>query len=1259
MSFKDKVVNLVLKGKDLFSPESKKTAKALSQLTDKAADLRGELSNLKVLERDLAKAGHLTQYAAESETALKEAREELTKTTNAYDELSVSSREQGLAVKKAATEAEKAEKAYQNLTDKLATQNKLLNEAGIDTKNLATAEIELQQSLAKVSNELKTLENAEKQLAKSAELEAHIKQSAAALKQAKDEVKQYASAIDASGKASAAQRSELKLSEQSVRRIAGDYERTQAKLSELNASMDEAGVSNKTLAEAQSELADKSKILNAELSKLQQQQKSVSAANQLETQLDSQKQKMLDTAAAAEELQQGYKETEIALEKSANAMKDSATIAGKAEANYLKLTRQLSEVKANLEKAGISTDDLAKAQKKLSGELNKTTEAIKQNKSKIKELAGTLGKLKEKTREAGSGAKELTRDFIALGATYFGIYELKNALFSLFATGGQFENYSAQLSAMYEDTAKGEAAFAWIRQFSRETPNSMDQVLDAFLMVKNNGMDPMDGTLRKLIAANARYGRGQETLIPIIRQMTQAWAKGRLTAEDAGTAIENGLPIWELLSNALGRSVEELRAMSEAGKIGRIQLQALFDEMESTSLATMEERMKGWNAQVVKFNDLWTEFKALIADSGVLDYFKEELLSINQTMTEMAQDGRLKAMAIEWADWIVSTAKSTRSFISSLVEDIDQFARNTSQFMGGLQIGFNAFTAGIKTVAWGVTNALAEMAESFTKMLSFVASDEMTAQAAKQAGALRAISEAFKNASLEDYEDIKNGYNKLTGETHEKVKKSYQDVATEAKKSGSSQKQAIDDLVKESEKSAGALDKQGEAFRTLGIKSAEVLGNMAKDAAAAYKTIKEGNQPLAQQEKAFLAWAEASLKSSAASGVQVEASLHQEAAALGLSQSLDGLIKKYFELDKAQAGSADKDKQQTSSFEKSSAAIKKYGKQIKDTVTDTKNSTADIAKHFSDIATAVQQNVAKLSDNAVSYFKSIMNQTTLLIDSSSELDKVTKEYDRLNGVIGDLNDRIATSVDFVGLRTWALETERAGKIAEQAYHGQKIELLKLTESLDGAKDGQAALIEKAERSAKSLELLNDQDLSKLTGAIDRAKDRLDSMRESADDTLSSLRDELDSLQGNELSIQQREYERKLSDIREQLKNAQSSGDADLLAQLKESERLLKSINDLRVQEIKAESAESANDNSQSTSQTSTSQTQQSQPTPAPQVPQPSAPPQLDFSQIQPSVSGDVVTFKMQAGPVTIDALTTQKLLDQLLAEIQQQQSVGA
>ncbi len=83
-------------------------------------------------------------------------------------------------------------------------------------------------------------------------------------------------------------------------------------------------------------------------------------------------------------------------------------------------------------------------------------------------------------------------------------------------------------------------------------------------------------------ALSATGSISKESLDGVLRQMGQMRSVGRVTAEDMNAITDHGIPAWDLLSKAIGKTVAETRKLAEAGKInGTMAVEAIAAQMEA------------------------------------------------------------------------------------------------------------------------------------------------------------------------------------------------------------------------------------------------------------------------------------------------------------------------------------------------------------------------------------------------------------------------------------------------------------------------------------------------------------------------------------------------------------------------------------------------------------------------------------------------------------------------------------------------------
>jgi hypothetical protein len=498
----------------------------------------------------------------------------------------------------------------------------------------------------------------------------------------------------------------------------------------------------------------------------------------------------------------------------------------------------------------------------------------------------------------------------------------------------------------------------------------------------------------------------------------------------------------------------------------------------------------------------------------------------------------------------------------------------------------------------------------------------------------------------------------------------YKAAQENAKKTAADLAVAQKQLSKEITKTTSEANNYEAAMAKAGITTIKVLRDQAAEAKKTFNEVKQGaadgTASTYELNQAFLKYAEAAVKSAAASDQQVDATIRQQAAALGLGKDLDTLIDQYQRLKDAQDSLKDLDNQTQETADNVEKGSTEIGTTISNTM-DTVVKSAEqaglglqsVAQYFADIGTAVYENVKALSEGTARYFNTIVYGVHNVKKEFGELGEVENEIERLTGVIYELDNTLAKTVDFVGLRTWALETEKAGKIAERAYYRQKLELLNLVDALDNTDKANLSIIDSATRATKALELVNDQDMSLLTSALASAKQRMDALRDSAESTLKSLQDELDGYLGRQDEIEKRRYQDQITDLKTQLIEAERTGDQQLIADLKQAERTLKQVYEFRTAEIKSQqeadkqSAAEAKKQAEAsaakakaaTTQTAVNSTVNKQTS-------------TQTTTAAMANASDMVVLQLQIGNGQFSAQMKRSLVTELVAEVKRLQSVG-
>ena len=417
---------------------------------------------------------------------------------------------------------------------------------------------------------------------------------------------------------------------------------------------------------------------------------------------------------------------------------------------YQSQKQKLSELRGELQKNGLSNRSLNQQQNKLQSELKQTAKALDKVQKEARQSRNTLRKsgFREVARDADKAENSIGR----LGASIrnlliagTGFYALKRSMESVLSIGDKYERLAIQMEALMGSVAAGQEAVAWIKEFTKSTPLQLDQVTQAFVTLKNFGLDPMDGTLLALVDQNAKLGGEFERLSRISLALGQAFGKQKLQGEELRQLIEAGVPAWQLLEQATGENVQALRELSEKGKLGTDVIKALIAEMGSSSVGAAQKNMATLSGLWSNMKDRFELFQKAISDSGWADYIKAQMTAVGNKLDELAENGKLQELATNISATFIAIAESLKAFFANLT--LDEVVNTTTsgfqkivdaatsviatfQIVGnGIQALFNSLSVVVKGAATFITGAISKISEVAAEVAGSLGFEELEAKA--------------------------------------------------------------------------------------------------------------------------------------------------------------------------------------------------------------------------------------------------------------------------------------------------------------------------------------------------------------------------------------------------------------------------------------------------------------------------------------------------------------------------------------------------
>ncbi len=289
----------------------------------------------------------------------------------------------------------------------------------------------------------------------------------------------------------------------------------------------------------------------------------------------------------------------------------------------------------------------------------------------VKKFEGQLKGLEKRVEGIG---RAIGTGMIAVGAAVAG--GLSYLGYSALSTGATFESLEVRLESLEGSSENAKAALDWVQDFAGKTPLALSEVANAYASLKTFGIDPMNGSLMAAVDTMAMSGQKADFLNGIILAMGQAWTKGKLQGEEALQLIERGVPVWELLSKEMGKTAEEIQELSKKGKLGRKELQLLFNAMGKRAAGASEKASKTWNGIMDRFGDKWEKFLKIIADSGYFDAAKKKLEQFADIVDGWFEGGTAEKVAKQLSSWFVTAANVIGAVFRQIAAHISFLVKN-------------------------------------------------------------------------------------------------------------------------------------------------------------------------------------------------------------------------------------------------------------------------------------------------------------------------------------------------------------------------------------------------------------------------------------------------------------------------------------------------------------------------------------------------------------------------------------------------------
>lgn len=323
---------------------------------------------------------------------------------------------------------------------------------------------------------------------------------------------------------------------------------------------------------------------------------------------------------------------------------------------------ELSNLTDTITKARAATVDLAARRADFSRFLGdgrdlseEAASALADYRRKVQEAASAQSGFAGKSGGFLSSLRSMQGVLAGLGV-YLGFREAAGGVVNLLKVAAASESAQRSLANLYGSQAAGNRAFADLKQLAKQNGLAFQDIVDQAKKLKAFGLDPLNGSLQALIDQNAAVGGSQQDLEGKVLALGQAWAKQKLQGEEILQLVERGVPVWSLLEKATGLNVTQLQKLSEQGKLGRDTIKALYEEIGKANAGAAQQGLSSLSGLFAQLQARWTDFLNKVADSGVTEYFKQQIQSL------LGSTGNLDVIAGRVSAGIISTVEALKNF---------------------------------------------------------------------------------------------------------------------------------------------------------------------------------------------------------------------------------------------------------------------------------------------------------------------------------------------------------------------------------------------------------------------------------------------------------------------------------------------------------------------------------------------------------------------------------------------------------------------
>lgn len=423
------------------------------------------------------------------------------------------------------------------------------------------------------------------------------------LEQAQAAAAQFNERISASGPPTQAQAGQLQKLNDQVRAASDGLLRQNEALDGARASLRQFGISESQVAQTSAELAQQIGVTTGALQRLTSSGGGALGFQQLVRETDAARQRMEETARAAEQLAVQLQGVQRPTDGEAGKLRELRAAADTARADFQRLQTATVEQGLALRQAGVNTELLtAKTREAASAQSQAATAAQRGANAYAEQGAAAQRGAQQQTAAAATVNKGLEgiagqlRTIQTLAATVLGGQLLSGTLGDVSRTADAYANLQARIKLVTGEGAALQDAFNGVFDVALRTNSAIEGTGTLFTRIAQAGKDlglttaqasqqalQLTETINQAIQVS---GGSAQSADAAVTQLIQALQSGVLRGEEFNSVMEQAPRLARALADGLGVTTGELRKLAEAGTLTST---AVINALQGQSAALQRE----------------------------------------------------------------------------------------------------------------------------------------------------------------------------------------------------------------------------------------------------------------------------------------------------------------------------------------------------------------------------------------------------------------------------------------------------------------------------------------------------------------------------------------------------------------------------------------------------------------------------------------------------------------------------------------------